>query len=278
MNIGIGIAERFEFDDFRDDISVMTDCFELMTNGRALDDAAWMSDVCQAHNGKRIHLHSTALSVASAELDQDEVSYIANLCRSVEPVTVSDHLSFRTAGDVHLENFVPPLLGKSSQRLIKSNVERIQAAIGRKFDLENVTHLLGTQHDVLTERDFLMDLCNTVGCGMVLDVNNLYIDARNFAFDPLRYLDGVDLEHVSTIHVAGFTVDHDGQLVDTHMEKINDQVLSLLSATLERLPHGVDVILERDNGTGTRGEIVGELSRIRDVVQACGMSVDSRMG
>ncbi|WP_414650107.1 DUF692 domain-containing protein [Devosia sp.] len=225
-----------------------------------------MDALHQSYHGKRIHLHSTALSVASAELNTDEVDHIARLCHRYGPDTVSDHLSFRTAGDLHLENFIPPLLDAGSRELVRRNVEAVQQACGMRLDLENVTHLIGDRELLLRERDFLMELCESSSCGMVFDVNNLFIDCHNYQFDAQDYLDGLDLGRIATFHVAGFALDRDGQYVDTHMERISDGVLSLLGSVVTKLPVQADVLLERDNGSATRTEILSELARIRTAV------------
>ena len=263
MALGVGIADRFEFDDFRPQIVKQTECFELMSNGLQYDDQSWMEELISQHLGSRVHLHSTALSVCSSNLNKDEVSHFAELARKFAPATISDHFSFRAAGDMQLENFIPPILDADAISATRDNIKRIQDVSQMSFDLENVTHLIGNACQIFRERDYLLEICSALDTGIVLDVSNIFIDSINFEFDVWEYLDAIPKSLIRTVHVAGFTTDIDGQIIDTHMERISDDVLHLLACLAPDFCEDVDIVLERDNGSAGVTEILDELSRIR---------------
>lgn len=260
-----GIADRIEHSAWRTELAQNVSCVEIMTAGSWEDDQEALEEVLLIYRLMPLHLHSTALSIGSAALSDKEVQHLKQLIDLINPDTVSDHFSLRSSSETWLENFMPIPDVSNSAMLVRKNIENVQDNIGRRLDLENITHLLGSKASIFRERDFLSELVTKTGCGIVLDINNLYIDAKNFEFDFKDYVDGLPVDAIATIHVAGHETARDGFVIDTHMSDVSDEVLVMLQQIIETYNLQADIILERDNESATKDELLYEIDRIRRV-------------
>ena len=197
-----------------------------------------------------LSLHGVGLSLGSTDpLDRRHLQKLKALIERFEPGLVSDHLSWSSVGGTYLNDLLPLPYTEESLALFSARVREAQDFLGRELLIENPSSYLQYRHSTIPEAEFLSELVRTSGCGLLLDVNNVYVSATNHGFDALRYLHAIPAAAVKEIHLAGFSVNRyeDGEiLIDTHGARVAPQVWTLFSAALQRLGK-VPTLIEWDS-------------------------------
>ena len=183
--------------------------------------------------------HGVGLSLGSAAgLDRTHLARLRTLYDRLEPGLISEHLAWSTAPDgVFLADLLPLPYTDEALNIVATNVEQAQEALGRRLLVENPSTYLRFRQADWDEADFLAELIHRTGCGLLLDVNNLYVSAANGGADPLRALNRLPLDAVGEIHIAGHTrlMTPTGELlIDDHGSPAAAAVWALLGATLRR--------------------------------------------
>lgn len=202
-----------------------------------------------------VALHGVSLSIgykpadagAADALAQVRTRYLSRLVALVEridPFLVSDHLCWTGVPGGNLHDLLPTPFTDEALDWIVEQVARVQDALGRRLVLENVSSYLTWKQSTWREEDFLVEVARRSGCGILLDVNNVYVSARNHGFDARAYLDAVPADVVAQVHLAGHS-DLGTHLFDTHSAPVCDEVWRLYEHTIARL-RGVPVLIEWD--------------------------------
>lgn len=185
-----------------------------------------------------VSLHGTALSPGSAEgLDEAHLKRVAECAARLEPVLVSEHLSFSRAGGVYYADLLPLPLTEEALDLVCRNVERMQDALKRRVLIENPSSYLRYAHSTIPEWEFLAALAGRTGCGILCDVNNIHVSAWNHGWDAISYLDALPADAVGEIHLAGHAGCMIGEtevLIDNHGSRVSEAVWDLFDAALRR--------------------------------------------
>jgi uncharacterized protein len=184
-----------------------------------------------------VSLHGVALSLGSAEeLDRRHLSRFKSLIERVEPMLVSEHLAWSAIGGVYLNDLLPLPYTEESLLLFCRHVEDAQHALGRRLLIENPSSYLRYRHSSIPEAEFLAEVARRTGCGILCDLNNIYVSAKNFGFDPLAYLDTLPAEMIGEIHLAGHHAAEDVDiLIDDHGSRIAESVWELYAEAHRRL-------------------------------------------
>jgi len=197
-----------------------------------------------------VSLHGVGLSLGSSDpLDRRHLQQLKTLIERVEPGLVSDHLSWSSIDDTHVNDLLPLPYTEEALALFSARVGEAQDFLGRELLIENPSSYLQYRHSTIPEAEFLAEVARVTGCGLLLDVNNVYVSATNHGFDALRYLRAIPAAAVKEIHLAGFSVNRyeDGEvLIDTHGTRVAPQVWALFRAALQRLGR-VPVLIEWDS-------------------------------
>jgi uncharacterized protein len=182
-----------------------------------------------------VSLHGVALSLGSAEeLDRVHLGRFKALIDRVEPLLVSEHLAWSAIGGAYLNDLLPLPYTEESLDLFCRHVEEAQEALGRLL-IENPSSYLRYRHSCIPEAEFLTEVVRRTGCGILCDVNNIYVSARNFGFDPIAYLDALSVEAIGEIHLAGHHAAEDVDiLIDDHGSRVTEPVWELYAAALRR--------------------------------------------
>ncbi len=185
-----------------------------------------------------ISLHGVGLSLGSTDpLDRGHLDTLAALCRRFEPGLVSEHLSWGSAGDVHLNGLLPLPYTEEALAHVSARIEQVQQTLGRQLLVENISRYLDWRHSTIAEGEFIAELVRRSGCAVLLDVNNLYVNACNHGQDPAAFFEALPAAAVAEIHLAGHTVKTvAGQplLLDTHDRPVCPEVWALYREALVR--------------------------------------------
>jgi uncharacterized protein (UPF0276 family) len=206
------------------------------------------------------------LSLGGAEpVDPARVAHLAHCAGALGAPLVSEHLAFVRAGGLEAGHLLPVPRSRAAVTAIVDNVRRAQADLPVPLALEPIAALFDWPDDELDEAAFLTEILDRTGAGLLLDVANVYANARNRGTDPLDLLDRLPLDRVAYVHVAGGT-EHDGLYHDTHTDEVPRAVLDLVTALCERhVPPAL--LLERDGAYPPAGTLRGELDAIADAAR-----------
>jgi len=213
-----------------------------------------------------VALHGVSLSIGSVDpLDRDYLNRLAALVRRIEPAIVSDHLCWSRFGGRSLYDLLPLPLNEECLDHVVPRVQQVQDVLGRRILLENPSTYLAWNDSTIPEAEFLAELARRADCGLLLDVNNVYVSAMNLDFDPYAYLDAIPVERVFQIHLAGFS-DMGSHLFDTHSRPVDDEVWRLYAHAVEQLGLGdVATMIEWDDDIPAWSRLIAELDRARAV-------------
>jgi uncharacterized protein (UPF0276 family) len=209
-----------------------------------------------------IALHGVAMSLGSADgLDPEYLEKLKILVDDIEPLFVSDHLSWSRIGGLTSHDLLPLPFNSEALDIFASNLGRAQDVLKREMLVENPSTYMAFESSTMSEAEFLSELCRRTGCHLLLDVNNIFVSCTNLGEDPRRYIDALPLSAVRQVHLAGHSKGRE-LLIDTHDEKVCDEVWSLYDYVSPRLA-AVATMIERDDDIPPLGELLDELELAR---------------
>lgn len=181
-----------------------------------------------------VSLHGVGMSLGSADaLDTGHLRRLKRLAERIEPAAISEHLCWGRVDGRHLNDLLPLPFSDEALTVCSDRIDAVQRALRRPLLVENVSAYLRFGTDSMTEWDFVAAVARRTGCKLLFDVNNVYVNAVNHGFDPLRFLGAIPGDAVAEIHLAGF--DASGPcLIDTHGARVAPPVWELYRATIER--------------------------------------------
>jgi uncharacterized protein (UPF0276 family) len=198
-----------------------------------------------------LSLHGVGLSIGGeGPLNREHLARLAALIERYQPHSFSEHLAWSSHGPVFLNDLLPLAYDAATLQRVCEHIDQVQSTLKRPMLLENPSTYLQFQHSTLDETDFISQIIRRTGCGLLLDVNNVYVSCINHQRDPLAYIDALPLFAVGEIHLAGFAEDTDSLgdrlLIDDHGAPIDDEVWQLYEQVLTRVGP-VPTLIERDN-------------------------------
>jgi uncharacterized protein (UPF0276 family) len=238
------------------------DWFEIISDN-FLDDHGFASHVLDLVAADRpVVMHGVSLSIGSTDpLDRTYLHKLTALAERVRPAWISDHLCWTGVGGVVSHDLLPMPLTARSLAHVADRVRAVQDHLGRPLVLENPSTYLEFHASQMPEWEFLGGLAEATGCGLLLDVNNVFVGAFNHGFDAVTYIDGLPADHVVQVHVAG-PRHHGTHLLDTHDRPVPDEVWSLYARAQHRTG-GVATLLEWDADIPPFPALVAELGKAR---------------
>ncbi|UVF21516.1 DUF692 domain-containing protein [Microvirga terrae] len=198
-----------------------------------------------------LSVHGVGLSIGGDQpLDKTHLARLRRLIERYEPESFSEHLAWSTHDTVFLNDLLPVPYDGPTLRRVCEHVDEVQETLGRRMLLENPSTYIAFEQSDMSEIDFLREIACRAGCGLLLDVNNVFVSATNHAYDATAYLDAFPVEYVGEIHLAGFVEDQgdtgDRLLIDAHGTPVADIVWRLFELTLRRTGP-VATLIEWDN-------------------------------
>jgi uncharacterized protein (UPF0276 family) len=221
-----------------------------------------------------LSLHGVGLSIgADRPLDRDHLGRLRNLINRYQPGLFSEHLAWSTHDAGFFNDLLPvPYTAETLARVVE-HIDEVQEVIGRQMLLENPSTYLAFAESTFPETDFIAEVAKRTGCGLLLDVNNVYVASTNQQWDPERYIDDYPLAHVREVHLAGHAREADEKgrplLIDTHDKPVDEVVCGLFKHAIERLGP-VPTLIEWDANVPAWPELKAEADRAESIMFAVG--------
>lgn len=219
----------------------------------------------QARERWPVSTHGLTMCFGALEpFEDDYLQALKALIKHVDAPWHSDHLCFGGAHGVFTHDLLPLPFTEEAARLASQRLIEARDALDTPVALENVSYYAPQAQDGLDEVSFVTEVLERADARLLLDVNNIYVNAKNFGFDARAYLDRIPVERVVEIHVAGHFIREDALRIDTHGEAVCDDVYELLEYALKRVGP-VPVLLERDNNVPELSELLAEIDRLTEI-------------
>lgn len=213
-----------------------------------------------------IAMHGVSLSLGSTDpLSQTYLKSLKKLTDQVQPLWISDHLSWTSYEGQHLHDLLPLPYTEEAIRHVVERIKQVQDFIGERILLENLSSYVEFESSEMPEWQFLSEIAHRADCGILLDVNNVYVSSRNHGFDPIQYLENIPLERVGQIHLAGHSV-VGKYLIDTHDAPVCPEVWELYRWTTQNLG-AVTTMIERDKNIPALGDLIKELGQAKAILK-----------
>lgn len=262
---GFGLGLRTpHYQDFlrRSDTAQRVDWLEIITDNFLVDGGKPLVVLEQIRRDCPIAMHGVAMSIGAGEgIDLAYVDRVKALADRIEPMWISDHLCWIGHGKNQLHDLYPlPYTDEAAQHVI-TQIKRVQDRLQRRLVIENVSSYIQFRDSARSEWEFLSYVATQADCLLLLDVNNVYVNSVNHAFDPLEYLAAIPADRVQQIHLAGHS-NNGEQIIDTHDHPVAETVWALYSAACKRFG-AVATMIERDDHIPALHELVNELDRAR---------------
>lgn len=262
--VGIGFRKDFSKEFISSDI-LQPDFVEVAPENWIGIGGFWKQQLKKVTDKYPLYTHGLSLSIGSPdELDVDFVKQVRKFLDEQNVVLYSEHLSFTKAENAHTYDLLPiPFTQKAVEHVV-SKIQQAQDILGRKLILENASYYT-TLKEEMSEAEFIHQILEKSGGEMLLDVNNVYVNAFNHSYDAKEFISKLPLEKVKYIHMAGHWKVNDKLIIDTHSEAIINPVYQLLDFTLKQLGRDVPVLLERDFNIPQLSELQREINTIRKI-------------
>jgi len=243
---GSGLGYRHELKKHIWEHRTEIDCLEVITD-RYIDDPYLTPELEELCDSFRVIPHGVRLSIGSPDLDLDYLRGIRRVCEIAQPSYYSEHLCMTRAPGIEIGHLAPLWLTDEALAVTIDNVHRVQDFLGRPLILDNTTYPFEIPDADMSQTEFFHRLVEATGCGVLLDIANIRINAANHGFNPVRFLDEMPLEHVVQLHMSGGFLDKEGELIDGHCRTPDEDIWSLLEEFAARVPHVQGSILEHDS-------------------------------
>ncbi len=225
-----------------------------------------------------LSVHGVGLSIGGAgPLDREHLQRLSHLVGTCSPALFSEHLAWSSHDGVFLNDLLPLPYNGATLAHVCTHIDQVQEALRMPMLLENPSTYVAFAGSTMSEIEFLRAVVERTGCGLLLDVNNVYVSSVNHGFDAAAYIDGFPIEHVGEYHLAGFAEDRDSDgarlLIDAHGCAVSEAVWRLYRRALGRACDA-PTLIEWDNDVPEFRVVLGEVERTRGVIAS--VSHDAR--
>ncbi len=251
--------------------------FEIHAENYMVDGGPFHHYLTQIRRDYALSIHGVGLSIGGdGPLDEDHLDRLAILFARYEPDSFSEHLAWSSHGDIFLNDLLPAPYNTTTLQRVCDHIDRVQERLGRRMLLENPATYVEFAASTLAEIDFIGAVVKRTGCGLLLDVNNVYVSCTNHGRDAQAYIDAFPLAATAQIHLAGFAKDVDAAgaplLIDSHGAPIAEAVWDLYRYTLER-SGPLPTLIERDNDIPAFPVLLAEAQQAEKWLQTCRIEV-----
>ncbi len=214
-----------------------------------------------------IAMHGVSMSIGSTDpLNRAYLRQLRELARRFEPAWISDHLCWTGVGGRHLHDLLPLPYTEEAIGHVVARIREVQDVLERPILIENVSSYMAFADSTMTEWEFISAIADEANCGILLDINNIFVSAFNHRFDANDYVDAVPAERVVQYHLAGHS-DHGTYLLDTHDHPVREEVWTLYERAARRFG-AVSAIVEWDDNIPEFAELADNADRARKIFNA----------
>ncbi|MGI0115540.1 MNIO family bufferin maturase [Zooshikella sp. RANM57] len=242
------------------------DWFEIISENYFVDGGKPLYFLEAIREQYPIAMHGVSLSIGSTDpLNTHYLKNLKSLADRINPIFISDHLCWTSVGGINSHDLLPLPYTEASIKHIVERINAVQDYLGRQILLENLSSYIMFAESDMTEWDFVSEITERADCLLLLDINNIYVSARNHQFDPIDYLKGVPAGRVMQHHLAGHS-DYGEYIIDTHDAPVVDPVWQLYKVAAE-LFGPVSTMIERDDNMPPFSELLAELNYARTLAE-----------
>lgn len=257
---GLGLRKEHYRDFLETDVAV--DFVEVISENFMVDGGRPRDILRRVRERHPVALHGVSMSIGSADgLDRAYLARLRVLVDEIEPLFVSDHLSWSRFEGFNSHDLLPLPYTPEALDVVCANIDLAQNMLGRAMLVENPSSYVAFDGSTMSEWAFIDAMCQRTGCHLLLDVNNIHVSAANHGFDPIAYLNGVPADRVRQIHLAGHSQGAD-MLIDTHDRPVPPPVWALYEHAMARLGP-VATMIERDDAIPPLADLLDELAMAR---------------
>ena len=262
---GLGLRREHYRDFLETDVPV--DFVEVISENFMVDGGQPRHILRQVRERHPVALHGVSMSIGSADgLKADYLRRLKSLADEIQPLFVSDHLSWSRIDHFNSHDLLPVPYTEEALDMVCRNIEMAQDTLGRTMLFENPSSYLAFGDAAMTEWEFLYAMSKRTGCELLLDVNNVFVSATNHGFDAHAYLRGLPAERVRQVHLAGHSQGTE-LLIDTHDSPVHAGVWSLYAEAIA-LTGPVATMIERDGNIPPLADLLKELAIARSIGDA----------
>ena len=247
------------------------DCLEITAEHFFDSNGEWLARLSRDYH---LFVHGLGLSLGTpGPLDEVILSKFAKVCEQAKPDWISEHIAFTRTHEADLGHLNPVVPTREAARIIADHAIEVSQRCAKPIILENITshiQLAGELH----ETEFLNLVCEKAGCGLLLDVTNLFINSRNHEFEPMDWLHRMDPQRITQLHIVGYSMEG-GRYSDGHAADIQQELIDLASAVVDYAPVKA-IILERDEDFPGPARMQSELAKLGGILKSHGNLNGSR--
>jgi len=260
---GLGLRKEHYCDFLETDVPV--DFVEVISENFMVDGGQPRHILREIRKRYPVALHGVSMSIGSADgVKRDYVHRLKALVDEIDPLFVSDHLSWSRIAGFNSHDLLPIPYTEEALNIVCENISQVQNILGRTMLIENPSSYLNFDSSVMSEWEFLTRMSQRTGCDLLLDVNNIFVSASNHGFDADEFFAGIPVERVRQIHLAGHSQGND-MLIDTHDSPVCDAVWQLYAKAIARFGP-VATMIERDDDIPPLQDLLDELGLARKIV------------
>lgn len=216
-----------------------------------------------------LSFHGVSLSLGSADgLNKNYLKKLKQIVDQFNPGLVSEHLSWTSYNGIYTHDLLPLPYNKESLDLLHRHIDEVQQFLGRKISIENPSTYLSFHSSTMPEDAFLNELAQKANCGILLDVNNIYVSSKNNKLDPATHR--VEKDFITEIHLAGHTEiklsTGDNMIIDTHSDFVIQEVWDLYESTIKRVG-AKPTLIEWDENIPTLQDLIGESKKAQKIIE-----------
>lgn len=246
--------------------SVGVDWFELLSENYMVPGGRPLRIVREMQEMFPLALHGVSLNIGSSDpLRPAYLDALDALARLATPRFITDHLCWTGVSETNLHDLMPLPYTDEVIEHVAARVRRVQDRLGRRIALENVSSYLSFNDDAMSEWDFVTAIAEEADCGILLDINNVYVSAHNHGIDAMKYIDSIPAERVFQIHLAGHSTSG-SLLIDTHDHPVTDVVWTLFERAIKRLGP-ISTLIEWDDQIPTYARLLEEADKARAIIE-----------
>ena len=243
-DLGVGVGFRVPHYGHVVDTLPAMDWFEVISENFMVDGGSPEQYLGRLADAYPVVLHGVSMSLGG-ESDPEHLARLAELASRLAPPWVSDHLCFTGTRNVNAHDLLPLPYTRVTRDRVVDRVKEVSDRLGRPFAIENVSSYLSYRDSEMPEWEFVAEVLEKADCGLLLDVNNVFVSSVNHGFAPEEYLDAIPADRVLQIHLAGHTITPHGYRLDTHDHPVCDEVWALYRRAIQRCG-AVSTLIEWD--------------------------------